>query len=156
MRYAIMLALVTVLSISGYGGQKTVQPPISEQKAVKPDAHTSANSLDWDGAYEGVAPCADCEGIRTVLILKKDMTFRLSETYLGKSGRSFEKTGSFTWNEAGNMVILAGLKDEPNRYFVGEGWVLQLDMKGNRIKGALAEKYRLLKQQPATASPRQP
>jgi copper homeostasis protein (lipoprotein) len=141
MRYTIVLILVTVLSMQGYGEQKTAQKPI------KPDAHTSANALDWDGAYEGIIPCADCEGIQTVLILNKNMTYRLSTTYLGKPGRLFEKTGSFTWNEAGNTVILAGLKSSPDRYFVGEGWVLQLDMKGNRIKGSLAEKYRLRKQQ---------
>jgi uncharacterized lipoprotein NlpE involved in copper resistance len=143
MRYTIVLALVTFLLMPGYGEQKTAQQPI------KPDAHTSANALDWEGAYEGIIPCADCEGIKTNLILNKNKTYRLSTTYLGKSGQPVEKTGSFTWNEAGNTVILAGPKSSPDRYFVGEGWVLQLDMKGNRIKGSLAEKRKLRKQQPA-------
>jgi copper homeostasis protein (lipoprotein) len=153
MRCAIALAFVAVLSIPCLGGQKTAQSPVAQHKTVKPDSHTSANALDWDGAYEGVVPCADCEGIRTVLILNKNMTYRLSATYLGKSIKPIENAGSFTWNEAGNMVILSGLKSRPDRYFVGEGWVLQLDMKGNRIQGGLAEKYRLGKKLPAAASP---
>ena len=25
----------------------------------------SQNSLDWEGTYKGIIPCADCEGIKT-------------------------------------------------------------------------------------------
>jgi copper homeostasis protein (lipoprotein) len=74
------------------------------------------------------------------------MLSKLSATYQGKPGRPFEQTGSFPWNEAGNTVILAELKNRPDRYFLGENWVLQFDMEGNKIPGKLAEKYRLRKQ----------
>ncbi|HSH50375.1 MAG TPA: copper resistance protein NlpE N-terminal domain-containing protein, partial [Bacteroidales bacterium] len=30
-----------------------------------PDMHTSEISLDWQGTYKGVLPCADCPGIET-------------------------------------------------------------------------------------------
>ena len=57
-----------------------------------------------------------------------------------------EKTGTLTWNAAGNTVILAGIENAPNQYFVGENAVTQLDMAGNKITGQLAEKYMLAKQ----------
>ena len=28
-------------------------------------AHNAQNSLDWAGDYQGILPCADCEGINT-------------------------------------------------------------------------------------------
>lgn len=37
----------------------------SVEEFSNPDpAHNSQNALDWDGEYEGVLPCADCEGIK--------------------------------------------------------------------------------------------
>ena len=43
----------------------------SEKKNIKATETTTetivvnaANSLDWAGKYEGVLPCADCEGIK--------------------------------------------------------------------------------------------
>ena len=35
-----------------------------------PDMHTTMNSLDWDGTYTGILPCADCKGIETNITLK--------------------------------------------------------------------------------------
>jgi uncharacterized lipoprotein NlpE involved in copper resistance len=110
-------------------------------------AHSSQNALDWAGMYKGVVPCADCEGIETVLILNSDNTYLLRTNYLGKpDAQAIEKTGSFTWNPAGNTVILGNIENAPTQYFVGENQVIQLDMSGNRITGGLADKYILAKQ----------
>ena len=110
-------------------------------------AHTSQNSLDWSGMYKGVVPCADCEGIETILILNSDKTYLLRTKYLGKGdGQPIEKTGSLTWNAEGNTITLGGIENAPGQYFVGENQVIQLDMSGNRITGGLADKYILNKQ----------
>ena len=45
--------------------------------------HNSRNSLDWDGIYSGILPCADCEGIKTDIQLHKDGTYRMARKYLG-------------------------------------------------------------------------
>jgi uncharacterized lipoprotein NlpE involved in copper resistance len=51
--------------------------------------------------YEGVLPCADCEGIKTELTLYRKAessdpaTYRLSETYLGRRGKGFVSTGKW-------------------------------------------------------------
>ena len=110
------------------------------------DAHYSHNSLDWQGTYKGVTPCADCEGIETEITLNADLTFTLKTKYLGKGdGKVFQETGSFVWDKTGGIISLEGLKGRPSQYKVGENRLIQLDMEGNVITGDLAEKYVLTK-----------
>jgi len=109
------------------------------------DGHNSANSLDVEGTYKGILPCANCEGIETEIALNKDLTFVKKSKYLGKDNKVFEENGSFSWNPAGNTITLSGIKNAPNQYFVGENKLQQLDMEGRKITGDLAEKYILTK-----------
>jgi heat shock protein HslJ len=70
----------------------------------------------------------------------------LKTKYLGKKDIKInEQKGTYTWNEAGNSIILAGIENGPAKYFVGENYVVQLDREGNKIEGDLAEKYILQK-----------
>ena len=48
------------------------------------DGATAQNSLDVVGTYKGVLPCADCEGMETMIELKSDSTYSRVITYLGK------------------------------------------------------------------------
>lgn len=118
--------------------------PIPTDSAIS-DSHNSSNSLDIDGTYKGVLPCADCEGIETEIFLNKDMNYVKRTKYLGKDSKVFEEKGNYTWNEAGNTIKLDGIKDGPDRYFVGENYLMQLDLKGNKITGNLGDKYVLTK-----------
>ncbi|MEO6824859.1 MAG: META domain-containing protein [Nitrosospira sp.] len=118
--------------------------PSARTDALNPDpSHHASNALDWAGAYRGVLPCADCEGIETVVVLAKDTTYSTHSKYLGKGNKVFSEQGNFTWNEAGNTVTLAG--PEPARYFVGENRLTRLALDGSRITGVLAENYVLVK-----------
>lgn len=114
-------------------------------QAVKSIVDNSKTSLDWNGNYFGVLPCADCEGIETLITLNKDKTFRLVTKYSGKSETEFVDKGSFEWDESGSKIKLLGLEGAPSNYQVGENKLVQLDMNGNRITGELAEKYILEK-----------
>lgn len=107
--------------------------------------HNSMNSLDWNGTYVGTTPCADCPGIKTVITLNNDLTFSKQTKYLERSEDVTSKTGSFTWNKAGNTVTF-NENGNSRAYFVGEGTLTQLDLKGKKITGDLADKY-VLKQQ---------
>ncbi|MDR2858181.1 MAG: META domain-containing protein [Novosphingobium sp.] len=101
-------------------------------------AHTSQNALDWAGVYRGVIPCADCEGIETVVVLRPEGRFTALSRYLGKGdGEVFSREGRFTWNAAGSAVSLEG----DAQYFVGEGRLTRLAADGSRITGALADRY---------------
>lgn len=102
-------------------------------------AHTARNSLDWAGAYRGVLPCADCQGIETVVVLADDGSYRHQSRYLGRSDEVFSEEGGFTWSARGDTVTLAGR--EPVQYFVAENRLIRLALDGSRITGDLAEHY---------------
>jgi len=110
------------------------------------DSHISENSLDWQGTYIGLTPCADCEGIETEVVLNKDLTYVKKTKYLGKGdGKVFEVKGSFVWNTAGGSISLQGSNEGVAKYKVGENRLIQLDMDGKIISGPLEEKYILIK-----------
>ena len=52
-------------------------------------------SVDWDGTYFGILPCADCNGIQTILTLNKNLTYEIQMKYLGKDEKVFESKGTF-------------------------------------------------------------
>lgn len=110
-------------------------------------ADTSRNALDWEGTYYGVLPCADCEGIETVISIFYDNTFVKKTRYLGKNDQVFEIAGTFTWNELGNIITFDGAHSQhaPGGLLVGEMQLFHLDQDGQRITGELAEYYRLPK-----------
>jgi heat shock protein HslJ len=110
-----------------------------------PDAHTSQNSLDWNGVYRGTVPCADCEGIETRITLKLDGSFQRSLKYLGKDENAFFDEGNFKWDSSGRKVTLTNEKGETQSYQVGENVLFHLDQDGNRITGDLADRYKLAK-----------
>lgn len=116
----------------------------TEEHTQVTDGHNAQNSLDWEGIYEGLLPCADCEGIATTITLNKDMTYHIQSKYLGKEEHAFEEKGTFTWNKAGNTIALSGT-DGSGLYFVGENQLFHLDQEGNRVTGPLAENYILKK-----------
>lgn len=125
-------------------------PAVTTEAASEPmidREHTAENSLDWNGSYKGVLPCADCEGIETKLELNSDKTFELEETYLGKGdGKSFESKGSFQFDRNNTSIIELDKAGDSRKYFVAEGYLKALDLEGNEITGALADKYQLNKE----------
>jgi uncharacterized lipoprotein NlpE involved in copper resistance len=110
------------------------------------EENTARNSLDFQGIYFGILPCADCEGIETTIELGTGNAYTKTIVLLKNGDQETEtSTGLFTWNEEGNTITL--LEDDlPNQYFVGENILFPLDMDGNRMEGELADNYRLTKQ----------
>lgn len=114
---------------------------------VPPDMHNSMISVDWEGTYHGVVPCADCTGIDTKIVLTNELSYQAERIYLGRSDQVFRSEGSFSWSEDGSRIQLNDLipSHEPFAYQVGENRLFQLDMDGNRIEGNLADQYVLTK-----------
>ncbi|MFD1771875.1 copper resistance protein NlpE [Sphingobacterium suaedae] len=101
--------------------------------------HTSQNSLDWTGTYEGTIPCADCPGIKTTIILHDDETFQVTSEYLDRDLK-VEDTGKLMWHDHGSVIHLTG-KETDIKLKVGENQLFQLDQDGRMITGDLAENY---------------
>ena len=145
--WKVSAAMMICLTFSACKSEKTEEATTSTEIAASsfPDTHTSQNSLDWNGVYQGVIPCGDCEGIETRVTLKSDGTFIRSLKYLGKDPNGFFDQGKFTWESSGSKIILNGENGETQMYQVGENVLFHLDKEGNRISGILAENYKLAK-----------
>lgn len=113
---------------------------IEEEVFVDDDHHNAANSLDYFGTYTGVLPCADCEGIETIIVINSDSTYHHSARYLGKDDGPFVTEG--TWEIDRSTLKLDKID---NAFFVGENHLVQLDLDGKRVEGDLAEYYVLKK-----------
>ncbi|MDR2917020.1 MAG: copper resistance protein NlpE N-terminal domain-containing protein [Tannerella sp.] len=116
----------------------------SSDTEVVTTADNSQNSLDWDGFYSGILPCADCGGIQTSLELLKDGTYELKQVYWGKDDNSFYSFGNLTWNKEGNTITI-GEDESVMKFQVGENALTMLDKEGNKITGDLADNYILAK-----------
>lgn len=116
---------------------------VSENNPDK--AHNSQNSLDYNGTYKGVIPCADCEGIETSITINLDGTFSKTTKYLGKEENSSTENGTYTWNAEGSVITVLIGENYSQMYKVGENILFYLDQEGNRISGDLAENYKLVK-----------
>ncbi|USA53725.1 copper resistance protein NlpE [Acinetobacter sp. C32I] len=149
---AISLASIFLVACNKAETPKTDEqaPPATSSESsteVVDSAHTAENSLDWNGTYKGVLPCADCEGIETELELNLDKTYELKETYLGKGdGKAFESKGSFTFDSKNTSIIELDKAGDGRKYFVAEGYLKALDTEGKEITGELADKYELKKE----------
>jgi uncharacterized lipoprotein NlpE involved in copper resistance len=116
--------------------------PAAEKDAFLQNAK---DSFDWAGRYAGVLPCADCEGIKTELILRKDGTYTLITQFVGKEDNPLEESGSFTWDKSGSRVLLPEDNSRPGQFLVGEEKLAVLDRKGKLVRGRLSHLYVLKK-----------
>ncbi|HEY4539258.1 MAG TPA: copper resistance protein NlpE [Faecalibacter sp.] len=138
----------TVVTTDGNQDTVKVESPDTlapnDDSGLKIDEHNSRLSLDWNGTYHGTLPCADCEGIHTIVELHQDETFKLTQEYLNKNTKS-EETGTFKWSVDGGSISFHTKDNSKFSYKVGEGQLIQLDQEGKEITGALAKNYILKK-----------
>ncbi|MFA7613952.1 MAG: copper resistance protein NlpE [Candidatus Caldatribacteriota bacterium] len=109
------------------------------------DGSTARNSLDYWGTYEGITPCADCEGIETTILLDQVGFYTRTMKYLGKGDDNvFIETGEYYW-EDDEFTIKLETDDTPSYIWVSENSITLLDGDKNKITGNLADFYVLRK-----------
>ncbi|WP_333607456.1 copper resistance protein NlpE N-terminal domain-containing protein [Arsukibacterium sp.] len=141
-----LVAMLALVSLFGCEKPAAPQAPV-DMAAVSPDpAHNSRLALDWSGYYQGVLPCADCEGIDTQLWLHQDGQYQLKLKYLGRDEQLFELAGRFEWLSDGNRIQLHTDNAEIWLWRVEEEGIRQLDQQGELITGPLQQQYRISKQ----------
>lgn len=110
-----------------------------------PDAsHNARNALDWAGTYRGTLPCADCEGIETIVTLLANGRYISRSRYLGRNGNASIDEGTVEWDRQGTVITLSGR--ERAVYRVGEGRLTRLALDGSPITSSLAQHYVLAKE----------
>jgi len=107
--------------------------------------HGPETSLDWAGVYTGVTPSASGSGIDVTITLRNDLTYELRYQYIGRPNGDFTTAGTFKLDKDTGIITLEDASDSP-RYQIGENKLIQLDIQGKPITGALADNYVLRKQ----------
>jgi copper homeostasis protein (lipoprotein) len=145
MRITSLLVVTSLISI-GCSAPTTDNNmhPLAEDTVVV-DHHNAQNALDIEGIYFGVVPCASCPGIETTVTLGVGGAYLLTTVYQGEEDNMHQEAGVYSWNSDGNSIVLNGIENAPNSYFVGENTLTQLDLSGKRIIGEMADNYVLKK-----------
>ncbi|MCR9182758.1 MAG: copper resistance protein NlpE [Flavobacteriaceae bacterium] len=142
----LSLCFTVLLSCKNNKTSDNEEMEVNTEMEQVPDMHTSEISLDWQGTYSGTLPCADCDGVKTEIILNDDNSFKTKRVYMGKDETVFEETGNLQWTEDGGTVVLTNKENGNATLFkVGENHLRQLDMEGKPIEGDLADMYVLQK-----------
>ena len=131
-----MCALVLSMSACKSGANKNKSEMIT---------HNSQNSLDWQGTYYGVLPCADCPAIEIKITLNPDGTYQMSSLYREQEDGLSEDIGKFQWSKDGSTVALNKKNGETHKLKVGENKLFWLDNDGKMITGESANNYVLNK-----------
>ncbi|GMO63090.1 MAG: hypothetical protein Ta2D_09810 [Rickettsiales bacterium] len=98
----------------------------------------TANITNSDTIYQGIIPCADCDGIEEIVILQSDINvYTIKTKYIGESDEYFIEKGKV---QKRKEILKLG----NNYYKTFDDYLLKLDMKGREIKSKL--NYKLLKQ----------
>ena len=109
--------------------------------------NTPENSLNWNGTYKGLVPCASCPGILTTVKLNSDKTFEKSDLYLDSKDGYFKEKGTFAFTEDGSKITLISEKDTVV-YNLDENQSnqsKQLNKEEKEIASELADLYLLTK-----------
>lgn len=120
-------------------------PVVSQvtQTAMKASSTRLAKLEEVPGTYEGVLPCADCEGIATTYHIHNDGTFTTVERYQGTK-EVFKSSGRWQYR---NGVLFMVDSEDPHPYMVRaeDGQIRLLDANGKANTGELADHYVLKK-----------
>jgi uncharacterized membrane protein len=138
-----LTAIIVLLVTLACHNSSRAKDEKKDSLVVQPPVDSAA--LKFVGTYSGYVPCPDCPGIETYLQLKPDKSYRLEETFSGKTGEVTVTEGN--WGlEKGKVELYKG--DVINVSFLPEpDKLIQLDPSGNRISGNLGDKYVLFKQE---------
>ena len=150
----LLLAACNTTSHQQGGNSKLTDPFQTHSGLVNPSADngnvrqpntlahgdTPENALDWAGVYQGVYPCADCEGIQISLTLNQNYRYVLVEQYLKNGQVSAPRTSTGEFRFDGNALSYIHLDGNADKrvFFIGEGYAEARDRhSGDKLSNQL-------------------
>lgn len=134
----ITLLLIAITSSLFFSCKEEVNPEnhFNEEKEIvnkeqNLDGHTSINSLDWAGTYEGTLSCADCDAHLIEITIGTDNTFTMNRTSINNGNKDKKShEGLFQWDESGSNISF-DVDGKTVNYKVAENRLILLDKDGN-------------------------
>jgi hypothetical protein len=128
----------------------TSKPSSSEMRSQNlPEERLEASSPSenhpWAGTYFGQLPFKEGDGIETRILLSEDSTFVFHTEYHGRNDALEEEfTGKVVWEKSASetrLILVGKIGGYPSQYLMQDSLLIQLDSKGQKIEGPLAERY---------------
>src|SRR6476619_1629812 len=91
-RIILVIAVVFVLVI----GYLVLTRQKNDQQSNLPEKPAIADDGKDRAIYEGVTPCADCEGIQVRINLKDNGKYKMTSVYQGKNVQPLIEKGTWT------------------------------------------------------------
>jgi copper homeostasis protein (lipoprotein) len=142
-RLMVPLVLTVLVSCSPGSGGDDGQPGDAHvgSEGVQVPGPGILPSLSAPAAWQGDLPCADCAGIRTILVLQPDGTYRQQHGYLGLAPEAdtlFGEMGRWVLERDRHRIALHGSGEGTGWFSVREdGSLRMLDREGREIESAL-------------------
>ena len=137
----LLLSVALVVAMSSCANKQKQAEQTTETETVVVE-ETPA----YVGVFEGTLPCADCDGIKTVLTINDDTTYSLSSEYLGKKDGLFEQSGVYSLVKDGQVLELVTPSTGDKIYYrIVDNGVAVSDAEGTVNEGERAQDYVLTK-----------
>lgn len=143
-QFILPLAFVAVLSSCTSRQQEAARNAAQETKEAAGNLVNNVASGGVAGIYQGITPCADCEGIETRLYIYDDSSFVENTVYLGKPDKSQLFSSSGKWEKKDALITLT-FPNGPRKYKLGLNKLIMLDADGKEINGNFKLRYILSK-----------
>ena len=108
------------------------------------DSYNSKNSLNWPGVYSCTFQTTDGIDLLLRLKLNRDQSYELTDIYPNRTYPPFTWTGSFSWDDTGNIITFI-IADAPSHYRVTKNKLVMLDNEKNEINDKLSHNYDFIK-----------
>ena len=145
-RLMVPLVLTVLASCSQGSGGDDTEPGEARMgsegvEGVELPGPGTLRPLSAPAAWQGDLPCADCAGIRTILVLDPDGSYRQEHGYLGLAPEAdtlFGEMGRWVLEGDRHRISLHGSGEGTGWYSVRkDGSLRMLDREGREIESAL-------------------
>lgn len=113
MKFITAIPAIAIILFSCHEGSQTKSPVVIKDTAKIPDTiiikDSLPNSTNGDsipvGAYQGIFPCEDCDGIQQTILFNDDKTFREEQMIWSKN--QFPKISDGKWDMKNDTIELS-------------------------------------------------
>ena len=143
-----IVALAAALFFLGCAGDKAPAPNDANLTAPPPQkpqisgAKTEIKqdlARNFSGDFSAVTPCDKCEGVKTIITLNKDKTYKKTMLFISNNPEFLTQEGNFSAEN--NLITLSANSGEQSYFEPYKNALAQLDEQKNKRAGVLAEIY---------------
>lgn len=146
----MMMAIASMALTVACTGKKTTENVDNQNSTSLVDSSAAIAPVDLTiiaGTYEGTLPAADGPGIKTVITLKADSTYQITQDYIGRKKDVLDTaSGVFKVLEGKVLMLVRPSSGEHTFYKVkDDNNIVLTDSLGNEPEGEIAKFYVLTK-----------